>query len=1362
MKRLIEILLCGVAGVMLQTACDTENRREDVIADAKCEYAISPINVDTQMPRFNWTYSGNKGFVQHAFKIAVASEESKIESPDLWDSGEIVSGIPAYRMTDKGLLQTDKEYFWRVTAWNADSSMVITSGIEHFRTAFMNRSDWKAVWITDDKDKDAESAPMFRKEFDAGEEIRSARIYVSACAYAEVRLNGEKISNAFLDPGFTRYDKRNLYTVTEVADKLREGANVLSVVLGNGFYNEIHRLATWDFEKALWRNRARFVLELHIEHADGSISIVSSDGSWKTTADGPYVNNDIYSGDTYDARKEIAGWYNPGFDDTGLRNAVEVSDPSPVLVSQKMGQILPSEELAPVAIKNFGDTIHVFDFGKNISGLCRLEVEGKAGTELALAHAEILKADGRIEPGNINIYYYSRPGYGFQTDRYILKGGGAEEWTPSFSYHGFRYVEVKSNVPMKLDANSLTAIHFHTAMESVGSFGCSNLLLDTLCNMARRTYCNNFMSIPTDCPQREKNGWTADAYLGQEVGLLNFDGILAYEKWLDDFVDNQKEDGSISGIIPSSGWGYADWIGPVWDAALFIIPYNLYLYYGDKTAIDKVWPVCKKYLEYLNSREDELGLVYYGIGDWLPFDTKTPTDYTSALFYRNDYFLMSKFAEILGEDASAYKAKEEKLRNAVNRKFYDPKTGLYATGSQTGQAVALYWGIVPDSEIPKVVSGLRDLVIRKDGHLDFGSMGTKTVLRMLTKYGMSDLAFEMATKDDHPSWLSWIHDGLTTLPETWTMSPKFNDASLDHIFFGDICAWLVNDIVGIQKDDSIPGFGHIVLAPHFVKGLNYAKATYKSIRGEIKVEWHREKGQVIYKVSIPENTTATFISEDNSFSSELKCGENVLRLKDESNEDKNIQLTEVKIGDSTGEKVLAVGTEFDPHFYSQNVVGRDDASKPEDFRIIEARVTRMGVSRFRMMVLPHWWEPFNDNDDPFNTDFDKFHWNTVEMQSLCQILDLAQKNGIWVCLVLWGSQPGTSMIDESLSAKEYFMTEKNAKTWVAPPENDEEMGENFAALVKWLIDEKGYTCIKEITPFNEPDGNVCEFGHYNRICRALDNHFKRLGIRNKVMFNLSDNTDTRRFFLKNCTDSLSDVADIFNSHTYIFGYETHNDTIMKWEKANVALAKAAGKSHIVGEFGSNQCVGATRQKDIDFYLRGVFISRLALDFFNAGACGISYWSLIDQYYNRNASLSQMQQLGLWRYLKDTYAGTPNFSEIKDDYQVRKQYYAYSMLTKYIRPGSEIFPMEIRKDFASATAFKGEDGKWVYVIANQEYTPLFLRIENGSSGKFEVIRYKEDELPSDDSLLKPCKTLNSERNSLKIEVLPKTVVVCRQI
>jgi hypothetical protein len=469
----------------------------------------------------------------------------------------------------------------------------------------------------------------------------------------------------------------------------------------------------------------------------------------------------------------------------------------------------------------------------------------------------------------------------------------------------------------------------------------------------------------------------------------------------------------------------------------------------------------------------------------------------------------------------------------------------------------------------------------------------------------------------------------------------------------------------------------------------------------------------------------------------------------------------ITLGEPTGEKVFAVGTEFDPHFYAQNVVGRNDASRPEDFGIIEDRVTRMGISRFRVMVLPHWWEPFNDNDDPFDTDFSKFHWNTVEMQSLCQVLDLAQKDGIQVCLVLWGSQPSTSMIDGNLSAKKYFMTEKDARTWVAPPENDDEMGENFAALVKWLIDEKGYTCIKEVTPFNEPDGNVCEFGHYKLICRALDSHFRRLGIRDKVKFNLSDNTDTRRFYLKECTDSLGDIADIFNSHTYIFGYDTPNDTIMRWEKMNVALAKEAGKSHIVGEFGSNQCVGATRQTDIDLYRRGVLIPRLALDFFNSGACGVSYWSLIDEYYNRDASLIEMQQLGLWRYLKETYKDTPIYSSLTEDYQVRPQYYAYALLTKYIRPGMEIYPMDLHKDFASATAFKGEDGKWVYVIANQEDEDLNLNIANDADGEFDIIRYKEDELPQDDSLLQPFMTLKSGNKVLKVDVPSNAVVVCSQ-
>ncbi len=846
--------LC-LAATML--SCSVGNEAGNSITDLRCEYQRSPLTVDVQAPRFTWIYDGVDGFVQHSYSLAVASSEEKLSSPDIWCSGTVTSSVPFARMEDTGLMVSDHEYFWQVTAWNADSTKVLVSEPVKFRTALMGRTDWKAVWVTDSHDKDFEAAPMFRKEFDAGQDVVSARVYMSACAYAEVRLNGEPVSDAFLDPGYTHYDKRNLYTVTDVTGKVRSGENVITAVLGNGFYNEIKPVATWNFENARWRGRARFILELHVTHADGTTSVIASDKTWKTTADGPYISNNIYSGDTYDARKGIAGWYETGFDDSSWSTAREVPDPSPLLVAQKMPQIRPTEEIEPVAVRSFGDTSYIFDFGKNISGVCRLRVSGEAGTEVSVIHAELVKEDGSLEPGNINIYYKPLPGYEFQTDKYILKGSGTEEWTPSFTYHGFRYAEVKTSVPMKLDKESLHALYFYTDQESAGTFECSNKLLDTLWNMTRRTYCNNFMSIPTDCPQREKNGWTADAYLSQEIGLLNYDSILAYEKWLDDFIDNQKESGQISGIIPTSDWGYDDWIGPVWDAAMFIIPYNLYLYYGDKTIIEKVWPMCERYLAYLKAREDPDGLVSYGIGDWLPYEAKTPTEFTSALFYYYDYRIMKEFSFILSKESSTLMANEDRLRNAINKKFYNPETGVYASGTQTGQAAALYVKVVPGPEIPKVVAKLEEFVKDNDGHLNFGSMGSKVVLRTLTEYGLADLAYEMASKEDHPSWLAWIHDGYTSLAETWTLSQRFNDASLDHIFFGDISAWLVNDIVGIRKDDLAPGFGHIIIAPHFVEGLEWANASYNSVRGLIKAGWKKDGRKIHLDVTIPENTTAT-------------------------------------------------------------------------------------------------------------------------------------------------------------------------------------------------------------------------------------------------------------------------------------------------------------------------------------------------------------------------------------------------------------------------------------------------------------------------------------------------------------------------
>lgn len=859
-KRSVFRVLALIYYIFLYVACSCGNDAK--ITSMRCEYLSEPICIDTEAPRFTWTYTGCGKFVQYSFRVVVASSKDKLENPDIWDSGEVVSRRPFCKMDGKALLLSDNLYYWRVEAKDENSSIRIVSDAASFYTAMMRRSDWKAVWISDGASKELEAAPMFRKEFKSRKSVASAKIFMSAAAYALVRINGKPVSDRFLEPGYTHYDKRNLYSVMDVTSMIRIGSNTVSAVLGNGFYNVIKPVASWQFENAPWRDRARFILELRIKYKDGSSEVVSTDGTWKTSYEGPYINNNIYAGDTYDARKEIPGWELTGFNDSMWNDAVQVPDPSPLLVAQKMPPIRSELIMRPEFMRSFGDTVHIFDFGKNISGFCRLKINGSRGTKVSLAHAELLGDEGRLEPGNINIYYNHLSGYDFQTDRYILKGEGIETWNPAFCYHGFRYVEVKTSEPVKLEKTSLSALYFHTALKSSGRFECSDKMLNILCDMTKRTYLNNLMSIPTDCPQREKNGWTADAYLAQEIGLLNYDSILFYEKWLDDFIDNQREDGRISGIIPSSGWGYDDWIGPVWDAAMFIIPYNLYLYYGDKTGIEKMWPVCKKYLDYMKTREDEDGLVTFGIGDWLPYNTETPTEYTSSLFYYYDYKMMSLFAGILGEEEGLYSSKAESIREAVNRKFYDHINGLYANGSQTAQAAALFTGVVPDEETDKVAGQLNRIVEDNSDFLDFGSMGSKIVLRMLTKYGYSETAFRMSSKRKNPSWLAWINRGYTSLPETWILSPDFRDASLNHVFLGDIAAWLVNDIAGIRADESEPGFGRVVIAPHFVENLDRASASYASVRGDVAVSWKKERGggKVVLKVALPDNTEARVLA----------------------------------------------------------------------------------------------------------------------------------------------------------------------------------------------------------------------------------------------------------------------------------------------------------------------------------------------------------------------------------------------------------------------------------------------------------------------------------------------------------------------
>jgi len=812
----------------------------------RTEYLHEPIGIDAKSPNFSWEYEGNcPDFVPSKNEVLIGTNPKQLTPY----SSEMV-------------LKPRTKYYWNVTAWDVKGKRSETSKTATFETGMYSLSDWSGKWITDNHDKDFRPAPLLRKAFDANKKIQKARLYVTAAGYYEMDINGKRVGTNYMDPGYTHFDKRLLYVTHDVSSLLEQGENVIAGVLGNGWYNEQSK-AVWNFETARWRGRPSLLCELHIIYTDGSKEIVTTDASWKTST-GPYVLNNIYSGDWYDANLEQSGWNNIHFDDSKWQPAIETKCPTQMLVAQQMPAIRVSEELKPIAMTAFNDHNYLFTFEKNFAGVCRLRVKGEAGTRIELRHGERIDDKGHLSIIPINEYFHPvDTTEKFQTDVYILKGNGEETFTPSFTYHGFQYVEVESSKPVQLTKESLTGLFMHTDVQPVGHFSCSNALLNKIWDASMNAYVSNLYSIPTDCPQREKNGWTADAHVSVDLGTWGFDGITLYEKWMNDFIDNQREQGNISGIIPSDTWGYDDWIGPVWDAALFIIPNAMYNYYGNLRCIQNLYPTMERYLKYLNSREKD-GLMSYGIGDWVPWKATTNTNYTSSAYYYWDNVLMARFASLLGKDAMPYQQKAEEIKKLVNNKYFDATKNIYAEGTQAGQAVALYLGLVSKEKEKAVADKLHELVRTNDYFLDFGMLGSKTVPAMLAKYGYIEDAMKMITKIDKPSWGYWIEKmNYKTLPEDWGCA-----SSLNHVFLGDVSAWMMNWLAGINYDTNNPGFRRILIIPHFVNDLNWAKGEYHSVNGYICSEWKREGTKIVLTVTIPIGTEAT-----------VKVGDKVVDLK---------------------------------------------------------------------------------------------------------------------------------------------------------------------------------------------------------------------------------------------------------------------------------------------------------------------------------------------------------------------------------------------------------------------------------------------------------------------------------------------------
>ena len=848
--RNTSFLLSALLAVASFSGCSSHNAM-----NLRCEYLDNPIGIDEAAPRFTWIVpAGSHG----KYVVEVAKSEQALNDRNFIWRSQPLQTEELSTIYDGAPLKSHTRYAWRVVT-DGHPSKTAT-----FETAKMHPDHWEASWITDRNDKEFEPAPMLRKEFTLDKVPENARAYISAAGYYVLYINGKRVGDSHMDPGYTHYDKRNLYATYDVTPLLQKGGNAIAAVLGNGFYN-CQSKAVWDFETARWRNRPSMIFELRVDEQDapGKL-VVSSDDTWHT-ATGPYTYNNIYSGDRYDARLNPEGWMRHGFNDTTWERAAIVDAPSTLLKAQALPAIRPVETINPMLIRSWGDTVYVFDMGRNIAGVAALTAHGEKGTTLKMSYGEMLKDDGRLEQGNINIYYRpEKKGEKFQTDEFILAGDGEEEsFTPMFTYHGFRYVEVTADRPVKLSDSSLKGLFMHTDVRPAGSFSCSESLLDKIHAATMLSYLGNLHSIPTDCPQREKNGWTADAHVAVDLGLLNYDGITFYEKWMNDFIDNQRENGNISGIIPSDRWGYGDWPGPVWDAALFIIPEALYDYYGDTRTIERLYPTMEKYFEWAASLEKEEGYLNNGIGDWLSYSAQTPTDYTGPVYYYLDNVKMARFAKILGKDPTQYIEKSAKLKEIINKRWFNGETNTYAGGSQAALGVALYAGIVPDGKEQAVADQLHKAVEANCYHLDYGLLGSKTVPTMLTRYGYFDDAYRMATLTDAPSWGYWIEKcGYTTLAETWTLSPEFRDASINHVFMGDISAWMTNVLAGINHDPENPGFKNVIIRPHFPAGLERAEGEYDSVRGTIRSRWTRDGDNITLTVTVPGATTATIYAPE--------------------------------------------------------------------------------------------------------------------------------------------------------------------------------------------------------------------------------------------------------------------------------------------------------------------------------------------------------------------------------------------------------------------------------------------------------------------------------------------------------------------
>ncbi len=690
---LLGVLLCPFGGAVGYCAPLPPSR-------LRCEYLTNPLGIDVPEPRFFWVLNHTeRGQKQTAYQLLVSTRPEWLiqDKGDQWDSGKVASEESTQVVYRGRPLASGRTYYWKVRYWDAHGDASPYSQPAWFEMGLLARDEWKGKWST--------GGNQLRKEFRLDRRVVRARVYITALGYYELRINGEKIGENVLDPAWTTYENRVLYTTYDVTRALQQGANAVGVMLGGGW--AVLKGPEWAVVKTPYSSPA-LLMQMNIELEGGQAVSIVSDASWKAGR-GPILNDTIYDGEVYDARQETPRWDRPGFDNSAWSAAQVVNGSAGLLSAQMMPPIRVTDTIVPLKMCNSRPGVFVYDLGQNIAGWAQLRVEGPRGTKVKLRFSEIIYDDGMIDRENLR--------RAKAEDTYILRGEGKEIYEPHFTYHGFRYVEV-TGYPGTPSLDSIRGRVVHTAVETTGSFAASNALLNQIQKIIRWTQLNNLYSVPTDCPQRdERMGWMGDAQLTTEEAMLNFDMAAFYANFVRDIRDAQGPDGSVTDTVPYRGGRRpAD---PAWGSAYPLICWFMWKQYGDRRTLEENYEGLKKYVDFLGSRAPDHILRDSYYGDWVATEP-TPGEYVSAAYYYYDVQTLSKIAEILGNaaDAQSYSRLAGQIKEAFNRQFLSGATSSYAEGTQTANSMALFLDLVPQDHRNNVLGSLtNDIVYRHDTHL---------------------------------------------------------------------------------------------------------------------------------------------------------------------------------------------------------------------------------------------------------------------------------------------------------------------------------------------------------------------------------------------------------------------------------------------------------------------------------------------------------------------------------------------------------------------------------------------------------------------------------------------------------------------